>query len=103
MLQYTRFDFDARDIGKEFLAGIPNGVTTCQPLDGRKHGTDVSSGLRLGWIGGSDNHDGWMGNPDSTKNTPAAWGFLVRGAQPRGCPNAIEHRQTFATTGHRPV
>lgn len=64
----------------------------------------LNSGLRLGWIGGSDNHDGWMGNPYSTKNVESGLGAFVVDAHTRaGVFESMQTRRTFATTGHRPI
>jgi hypothetical protein len=64
----------------------------------------LSRGLRLGWIGASDNHDGWMGNPFSQKNKKSGLGaFLAPELTRASIFSALENRQTYATTGHRPI
>jgi hypothetical protein len=64
----------------------------------------LSRGLRLGWIGASDNHDGWMGNPYSQKNKKSGLGaFLAPELSRAAIFEAMESRQTYATTGHRPI
>ncbi len=64
----------------------------------------MNSGLRLGWIGGSDNHDGWMGNPYSNKYVDSGLGaFVVTEHSREGVFDAMVRRHTYATTGHRPI
>ena len=64
----------------------------------------MNSGLRLGWIGGSDNHDGWMGNPSSQKNERSGLGaFISKSLNRQSVFSAMKHRRTYATTGHRPI
>jgi hypothetical protein len=64
----------------------------------------MNSGLRLGWIGGSDNHDGWMGNPSSQKNERSGLGaFIAPSLRRAAIFNAMALRRTYATTGHRPI
>jgi hypothetical protein len=64
----------------------------------------MNSGLRLGWIGGSDNHDGWMGNPSSQKSVTSGLGAFISTRLTRSAVfSAMQQRRTFATTGHRPI
>lgn len=64
----------------------------------------LNSGLRLGWIGGSDNHDGWMGNPYSRSYVESGLGaFVVDEHSRKGVFDAMLARHTYATTGHRPI
>jgi hypothetical protein len=68
----------------------------------------MSGGHRLGWIGGSDNHDGWMGNPYAKQtlddNTSGGLGAFVAPELTRGAIfEAMQVRRTYATTGHRPI
>ena len=64
----------------------------------------LRKGLRLGWIGASDNHDGWMGNPFSKKNVASGLGAWIAPALTRAdIFTAMQERHTYATTGHRPI
>ncbi|MFT5682831.1 MAG: hypothetical protein ACI8RZ_003755 [Myxococcota bacterium] len=70
----------------------------------------MTLGNRTGWIGGSDNHDGWMGNPYTTQgdfgdNKPRSGiGAFLAPALTRGdIFTAMKARTTYATTGHRPI
>ena len=87
-MQYTRFDFDARDTAHQHLAKfIPNGVTT--PSTSRRpearHRCSVQASVWVGLAAQTITMAGWE-TRNSTKNTPSGLaGFLVRGAQPRGC------------------
>ncbi len=64
----------------------------------------MNSGLRLGWIGGSDNHDGWMGNPYSEKNQRSGLGAFIAPRLSRSAVfESMQRRHTYATTGHRPI
>ncbi len=64
----------------------------------------LDHGLRLGWIGGSDNHDGWMGNPYSTKNVASGLAAFIAPALTRAdIFETLRNRHTYATTGIRPI
>ncbi len=67
-------------------------------------------GHRTGWIGGSDNHDGWMGNPyttqgsfGDTKPDSGLGAFLAPDLTRGDIFTAMKARSTYATTGHRPI
>ena len=105
-MQYTRFDYDARDPAHQQVAEIYSewGDNSINLETAGSTTQMLSSGLRLGWIGGSDNHDGWMGNPESTKNTPSGLAaFWSSGLNHSDIFDSIQSRRTFATTGHRPI
>ncbi|MEC8379793.1 MAG: DUF3604 domain-containing protein [Myxococcota bacterium] len=105
-MQFTRFDYEARDPAHQFIAEIYSewGDNTINLTSAGSTAHMLSSGLRLGWIGGSDNHDGWMGNPESTKNTPSGLAaFWSTGLNHTEIFESITQKQTFATTGHRPI
>ncbi len=64
----------------------------------------LQAGIRVGWIGASDNHDGWMGNPFSEKDAASGLGAWWAPALTRADVfAAMKARRTFATTGHRPI
>jgi hypothetical protein len=64
----------------------------------------LNSGMRLGWIGGSDNHDGWMGNPYSSRYVRSGLAAFITTEHSREAVfDAMLQRRTYATTGHRPI
>lgn len=64
----------------------------------------LQAGIRVGWIAASDNHDGWMGNPYSSKNAASGLGaWWATGLTRSAVFDAMQARRTFATTGHRPI
>ena len=105
-MQYTRFDYDARDPSHQSIAEIYSewGDNSVNLSTAGSTAQMLSAGLRLGWIGGSDNHDGWMGNPESVKNTPSGLAaFWSTALNHDRIFESIQNRQSFATTGHRPI
>lgn len=64
----------------------------------------LSLGHRMGLIASSDNHDGWLGNRWSIKDT---WGglaaFVTTDLSREGIFESLQQRSTYATTGHRPL
>ena len=64
----------------------------------------LALGNRMGLIASSDNHDGWLGNRWSVKET---WGglaaFVATDLSREGVFESLEQRSTYATTGHRPL
>jgi len=64
----------------------------------------LSAGHRMGFIGSSDDHDGWLGNRQATYNTSLGLvGFVATDLSREGIFEALATRSTFATTGHRPL
>jgi len=70
----------------------------------------MTAGARVGWIGGSDNHDGWMGNPYTTQDDFGDQGpksglgaFLSSALTRADIFESMESRRTYATSGIRPI
>lgn len=63
----------------------------------------LKEGVRVGFIGASDNHTGWMGNTIwSEKNTPPGLGaFWATELTSEEIFAALSERRTYATTGAR--
>lgn len=104
-MQFTHFDYEAKDPLHQWVAEIYSewGDNSTTVTSGSISDM-LQSGLRLGWIGGSDNHDGWMGNPFSNKNTPSGLAaFWLDDLNHGSLFEGLEKRQVYATTGHRPI
>jgi len=64
----------------------------------------LSAGHRMGFIGSSDDHDGWIGNRQAVYRTSLGLvGFVATDLSREGIFEALAARSTFATTGHRPL
>ena len=64
----------------------------------------LDAGIHTGFIAASDNHDGWMGNPLSSKSVQSGLGGYWASGLTRGAVfAAMRARRTVATTGHRPI
>jgi hypothetical protein len=111
-MRWTGKNFTGHNPGTQTLVEVysewgDNTLWSEGQLDSDEPGTTqdlMNSGLRLGWIGGSDNHDGWMGNPSSQKNERSGLGAFIAPSLSRAAVfNAMALRRTYATTGHRPI
>ena len=61
-------------------------------------------GNKLGFIAGSDNHDGWMGNQWSSKAVPSGLAaFWAPDLTRADIWQALHDRRTYGTTGHRSI
>lgn len=110
--RWTGKNFTGRNPGTQTLVEVysewgDNTLWSDDQLDPNEPGTTqdlMNSGLRLGWIGGSDNHDGWMGNPTSQRTEGSGLGAFIAPSLSRAAIfNAMALRRTYATTGHRPI
>ncbi|MSP54560.1 MAG: DUF3604 domain-containing protein [Myxococcales bacterium] len=64
----------------------------------------LRQGNRMGFIGSSDNHDGWLGNPFSKKNVQSGFAAIQAPALTRAdLFGGLQQRSTYATTGERIV
>lgn len=64
----------------------------------------LSEGNRMGFIAASDNHDGWMGNPFSSKSVRSGLAAIAAPALNRTDLFAnLQARNTYATTGERMI
>ena len=106
---YTGFNWRDRDDERRPLAEVYSewgGSATDETLNDLQSGTYVglAEGHRMGLIGASDNHDGWLGNRWGYKNDYAGLGAYVAPELTRAHVfEAMQTRSTYATTGHRPV
>ena len=111
-MRWTGYNYKARNPGTQTLVEVysewgDNTAWEEGQLDEDSPGSTqdlMNSGLRLGWIGGSDNHDGWMGNPYSQKNERSGLGAFIATRLSRSAVfDAMQQRHTYATTGHRSI
>jgi hypothetical protein len=61
--------------------------------------TALARGLRIGFVGGSDNHYGWATRLADTPDYCSATGVQARGLTREAIFDAIKARRTYATTG----
>ncbi len=102
--RFTGYDWDHQDFDLRRLVEVYSewGNNMEPPNDPDAVPTALRKGNRLGFIGGSDNHDGWMGNPYSVLNSPSGLGaFWAPSLQRQDIWDAIKYRHTYGTTGDR--
>ncbi len=107
---YTGYDWDARDELRATAEVYSEWNSSMEPRD---DAGSIPSALRVGnqfgFIAGSDNHDGWMGNPwsyrddenqDVLSGLAAAW---MPELSREAVLDALRDRTTYATSGDRIV
>jgi hypothetical protein len=108
---HTGFNWDNRDDAARPAAEIwsqwGGSLDYVDPASGAATGgvlNALSQGHRMGFIGSSDDHDGWIGNRQAVYNTSLGLvGFAATDLSREGIFEALSARSTFATTGHRPL
>ncbi len=106
---YTGYNWNDRDDVKRPLAEIYSewGASDNDQVTTSLHaGTYVglAQGHRMGLIGASDNHDGYLGNRWAYKNDFGGLGAYVLPELTRAALfEGLKTRSTYATTGHRPI
>ncbi len=115
-MRWTHYNFDNHYL-TDAEPGYPGTQTLVEIFSEWGDGTEVprsggsvqdmmASGHRVGWIGGSDNHDGWMGNIAVKKTGHSTGGlaaFLAPSLTRSAIFTAMQTRHTYATSGHRPI
>lgn len=117
-MRWTEFKFDSFYL-TDAEPGYPGTQTLVEVISEWGDGTGSPSadgsvqqmmvgGHRLGWIGGSDNHDGWFGNPyaKQTLDVSSSGGlgaWIAEDLTRADIMDAMKQRRTYATTGHRAI
>ena len=117
-MRWTEFKFDSFYLTDE-EPGYPGTQTLVEVISEWGDGTGdpdddgsvqqmMTSGHRLGWIGGSDNHDGWFGNPYAKQSLDAnssgglgAW--VAEDLTRADIMDAMKKRRTYASSGPRAI
>lgn len=100
----TGFNWDAVNNDYRRSAEIYSewGFSIDPPTQANSIPAGLAKGNRMGFIGASDNHVGWMGNPYSYKNTPSGLaGFWAPALTRADVFSALKNRATYATSGDR--
>lgn len=100
---FTGFDWDEKDEVLRPVAEVfSEWGNSMEPERAGSVPEGLSAGQRLGFIASSDNHDGWLGNPMVSKNTPGGLAAILAPSLSTGeVLTALSNRSSYATTGAR--
>jgi len=106
--RFTGYDFDVDNRDLQPMAEIYSewGDDTIWSADSPEGSLPdmLNSGLHVGLIAASDNHDGFMGNPMAHYYSTGGLGaYLAPDLTRRDIFQALQARRTYATTGYRPI
>ncbi len=100
---FTGFQWQAHDDAHRVAAEVVSGWgDSLEARDRGKVETALALDHTMGFIGASDNHDGWLGNPLTRIGAPAGIAAFQAPALTRSDVfDALLARRTYATTGAR--
>jgi hypothetical protein len=110
-MQHTGFYYDTHNSEIQKVAEIYSGWGDSTGQNGALGGSLAmmfQKDIRLGFIGSSDNHDGWMGNPhylaEQSLNRGGGYvAFVAKSLNRADIFDSLKKRRTYATTANRGI